>query len=196
MKNQMPNNKFQNLLLAAFVTSLGLLPAAHGQTTNQVTNPPGGTPATFFQSAASYLTSINTNYSFAANTLEVSVGAGQSGPILAKYAAAQYDFTTSPTLSRWNLATQARNAGIAGVIQTAELGGGYSVIRAGDTKLQLSVLAGYDWNKSAALLEPQLVLRKKATRNTFFELGISLPVWTTGPLNKTPAFFAGTGFTY
>jgi hypothetical protein len=171
------------LTLLTFLT-LQRIPAS-GQT-----NLPANPSQSFFQSVGGYLTSINTNYSFASNTFEVSIGAGESGPILANYVAAQYD------LGKWDIAAQARNAGVAGVIQTAEVGGGYSVIRSGDTKLQIGALAGYDWNKSALLFEPQLVLRKKVTKNTFFETGISLPEWTTGPLNKTPAFFIGTGFTY
>ena len=170
--------------LLTLLTLLTLHPAS------AQTNLPPDVSQSFFQSVGGYLTSINTNYSFASNTFEVSLGAGESGPVLANYVSAQYD------LGKWDIAAQARNAGIAGVIQTAELGGGYSVIRSGDTKLQIGALAGYDWNKSALLFEPQLVLRKKATKNTFFETGISLPEWTTGPLNKTPAFFIGTGFTY
>ena len=187
----LPKSGASRLLLAAAlgVSALGLPPSAFAQT-----NPPIATAQSFFTSVGGYLTSINTNYSFASNTFEVSVGAGQSGPLLANYVAAQYDLNA--TLTRWDIASQVRTAGIASVIQSAEIGGGYSVIRAGDTKLQIGALAGYDWNKSAALFEPQLVLRKKATANTFFEMGVSLPEWTTGPLNKTPAFFVGTGFTY
>ena len=181
----------RSLLAAALAVSAGSLPSS----ALAQTNAPAGQDS-FFQSLGGYLTGINTNYSFAANTFEVSLGAGQSGPVLANYVAAQYDLRANATLARWDLAAQVRNAGVAGVIQSAEVGGGYTVIQAGDTKVQAGALAGYDWNKAAALFEPQLVLRKKATKNTFFEIGVSLPEWTSGPLNKTPAFFAGTGFTY
>ncbi len=163
----------------------------HAQTNSALNEINGTVPQNFFQSVGGYFTSINTNYSFTSNVLEVATGAGQSGPVLADYVSAQWD-----AWDRWDAAAQVRNAGIAGVIQSAELGGGYSVIRAGDTKLQVGVFAGYDWNKSAVLFEPELVVRKKATRNTFFEAGVSLPLWTAGPMNKTPAFFVGTGFTY
>ena len=171
---------------AMLVSAVGLVaPTAEAQT-----NQPPEVPQSFFQSVGGYLTTINTNYSFAANRLEVSVGAGQTGPVLANYVSAQYD------LGRWSVDSEVRNAGIAGVIQTAELGGGYAVIEAGDTKLQIGVLAGYDWDKAAVLFEPELVVRKKATKNTYFEAGLSLPEWGKGALNQTPAFFVGTGFTY
>lgn len=180
----------------ALVTALalwltGLAAPLHAQTNSVLNGTGGAAPQSFFQSVGGYLTSINTNYSFASNVLEVATGAGQSGPVLADYVSAQWD-----AWGRWDVAAQVRNAGIAGVIQSAEFGGGYSVIRAGDTKVQLGAYAGYDWNKSAVLFEPELVVRKKATRNTFFEAGVSLPLWTAGTPNKTPAFFVGTGFTY
>lgn len=189
MKNQL-TFKMSGLIIT-FLLTMALLYNAQAQTvtTNQV---PNLMPEqNFFQSVETYVTSINTNYSFASNLLEVATGAGQTGPILSDYFTAQWD-----CYGRWDVAGQIRNAGIAGVIQSAEFGGGYAVISAGDTKVQVGAWAGYDWNKSCALFEPEVVVRKKATRNTFFEAGVSLPLWTSGQPNKTPAFFVGTGFTY
>ncbi len=190
MKTQ--NSKSQTLFAGVLVSVLGALRLA-AQTTNSTpaAAAPVATPEqTFFQSVGGYLSSINYTNTFTNNVLEVSTGAGETGPILGNYVKAQHD------AKRWDVSATVRNAGIAGVIESAEAGGGFKVIEAGDTALTVAVEGGWDWNKHAGLVEPQLVLRKKATKNTFFETGLSLPEWTTGAANKTPGFFIGTGFTY
>jgi len=141
---------------------------------------------------------VNYTNTFTNCVIEASVGAGETGPDLANYVKAQYDLGKqgAGSAERWSVSATIRNAGVAGVIESAELGGGYKVIEAGDTALTAAVEGGWDWNKHAGLVEPQLYLRKKATKNTFFETGASLPEWSRGKLNLTPGFFVGTGFTY
>ena len=178
-------NKFTSFAVTAALF-LCLAATAPAQITNLIPT----VDQSFFQSVGGYLSNINTNYTFTNDSLEVSVGAGEAGPLLANYVKAQYDF------GRWDAESTVRNAGVAGVIQTAELGAGYKVIAAYDTTLTAALEGGFDWNKDAALFEGELVLRKKATKNTFFETGITLPEWTKGRFNLTPGFFVGTGFTY
>ena len=194
------SNETTALLRTTLALLLGLtLASARAQiSTNQSPSLIPNESQTFFQTIGGYLTTINTNYSFTSNTFEVSIGAGQSGSILANYVKAQFDLGgLAPAAgARWDVSTTIRNAGIAGVIQSAELGGGCKVIACGDTAVTVAVEGGWDWNRAAGLIEPQILARKKATRNTFFETGISLPEWTRGAFNKTPAFFVGTGFTY
>ena len=170
-------NKFTSFAVTAALF-LCLAATAPAQITNLIPT----VDQSFFQSVGGYLSNINTNYTFTNDTIEVSVGAGEAGPLLANYVKAQYDF------GRWDAESTVRNAGVAGA--------GYKVIAAYDTTLTAALEGGFDWNKDAALFEGELVLRKKATKNTFFETGITLPEWTKGRFNLTPGFFVGTGFTY
>jgi hypothetical protein len=189
MKNMKTN------LLIAGLAALSAAVNASAQT-NASPNLIPTVDQSFFQSVGGYLSTINTNYTFTNDTLEVSVGAGEAGPLLANYVKVQYDFGPNLGLARWEAGATVRNAGVAGVIQTAELGAGYKVIAAYDTTLTAALEGGFDWNKDAALFEGELLVRKKATKNTFFETGITLPEWTKGRFNLTPGFFVGTGFTY
>ena len=149
-------------------------------------------PQNFFQTAASYFTSANTNYSWAGNTLEVAAGADYMSSVnWANYLDAQYD------LGRFGIEAKMRNADIAGTVDSVEAGVGYTLISYYSVKLEAGVDGGYDLNRNAALIEPKLTLRDKLTPNTFLGLAISLPVWTNGrPLNTVPDIGIETGFTY
>jgi len=186
-------------IISSLVLALTLTLSATAQTTNIIpTNaptplPPGAPtpPANFFATIQSYLTSVDTNYTWISNRLEVAAGGDYLGGLQwANYLSGQYDF------GRWDLESKLRNLGIGGAIQSVEGGGGYTVIQDGSLKLQGSVLLGYDFNRNAMLLEPQVVLKKKATRNTYLELGIGVPVWLQKPMNTRPNIFIGAGFTY
>jgi hypothetical protein len=155
--------------------------------------PPGSPtpPANFFATIQSYFTSVDTNYTWISNRTEIAAGGDYMGGIeWANYVSGQYDF------GRWDLEGKIRNIGVAGAIESFEGGGGYSFIQTGSLKLQGSVLLGYDFNREAALFEPQVVVKKKATTNTYLELGAGVPLWLQKSLNDRPNFFIGAGFTY
>jgi hypothetical protein len=167
--------------------------ASGGLTTTTGTNSPATTitPANFFGTVQSYLTSVDTNFDWTSNRLELAAGGDYIGGLeWANYVSGQYDF------GRWDLESKIRNVGVAGAIESVEGGGGYTVIQDYSLKLQGSLLVGYDFDRSAVLIEPQAVLKKKGTRNTYLELGIGVPLWLQKPLNDRPNIFIGAGFTY
>ncbi|MDE2100810.1 MAG: hypothetical protein KGL39_26425 [Patescibacteria group bacterium] len=150
------------------------------------------TPATFFTSAESYLTSFNTNYTFDGVTLEMSTGYKQvTGINAASFVDAQYNFANG-----LNIDASIQFSGVGSPINAFQAGIGYNVIKHYDCEVNAVVLAGYDDVKSAGVYEPGLTLKKKLTPNTFAELGISLPIYSTGSFNRNPTFRVGTGFTF
>jgi len=74
--------------------------------------------------------------------------------------------------------------------------GSYALISRYDTKLEGYIRVGYDWNVKGGVAEPGILIKKKLTANTFADIGISLPVYTVGKLNRNPTLEIATGFTY
>jgi hypothetical protein len=149
-------------------------------------------PQNFFQTAAGYFTSANTNYTWAGNTLEVATGADYMSSVnWANYLDAQYD------IGRFAIEAKMRNAGIAGTVDSAEAGIGNTLITYYSVKLQAGMDGGYDLDRNTALIEPKLTLRDKLTPNTFLGLSLSLPIWANGhAMNTVPDIGIETGFTY
>jgi hypothetical protein len=175
----------------ALLGGMGALPAtvkAQSSPTNSVP----ASPQNFFQTAANYFTSANTNYTWTGNTLEVAGGADYMSSVnWANYLDAQYD------IGRFDISAKMRNAGIAGTVDSAEAGIGYTLISYYSVKLEAGIDGGYNLDRNTALIEPKLTLRDKLTPNTFLGLAISLPIWTNGrPLNTVPDIGIETGFTY
>lgn len=171
------------LLLAAVSVSLFECSA------QTFTNSP---PQNFFQTAANYFTSANTNYTWSGNTLEASVGADYMSSVnWANYLEAQYD------IGKFGIEAKMRNAGIAGTVDSAEAGVSYSLITYYSVKLQAGIEGGYDLERNTAMVEPKLTVRDKLTPNTFLGISLSLPVWAGGKaINTVPDIGVETGFTY
>jgi hypothetical protein len=153
----------------------------------------------FFQTAGQYLTSANTNYTWAGNSLEVAAGADYMSSVnWANYLDAQYDFSSAPSFAnRLAIEAKMRNAGIAGTVDSAGAGLQYTLISYYSIKLQAGVEGGYDLERSSAMIEPKLTLRDKLTPNTFAGVCLSLPIWVKGrPLNNVPDIGLEAGFTY
>ncbi|HTR42833.1 MAG TPA: hypothetical protein VMH87_14565 [Pseudomonadales bacterium] len=190
MKNQHSNLSNTSQLFAA-IGALCLLAAG---ITAQAQLPSTNLPPeqNFFQSVGNYFTSANTNYTWTSNTLEVAIGADyMSGANWANYVAAQFD------AGRFDIGAKVRNVGIAGTVESAEAGIGYSLIEFYSVKLEAGIDGGYDLNHHSAIFEPQITLRAKLTPNTFLGISLSLPIWTNGKLmNNVPSIGIETGFTY
>jgi hypothetical protein len=195
--------KLINTILLLTLTVALARPASAQTTTNLVTIltnapvPPSSPaplptlPASFFATIQSYLTSVDTNFTWVSNRLEAAAGGDYQGGVQwASYVSGQLD------LGRWDLESKIRNVGLGGALESIEAGGGYTLIQDGSLKIQGSLLAGYDFTRHLALVEPQAVLKKKTTRNTYIELGVGLPLWLEKPINNRPNFFIGVGFTY
>jgi hypothetical protein len=182
MKTKIQKLTFKTLVGLALLLSVG----ANAQTNILVPS------QNFFQTAADYLTSANTNYTWTGNTLEVAAGADYMSSVnWANYLDAQYD------IGRFDIATKMRNAGIAGTVDSAEAGIGYTLISYYCVKLEAGIDGGYDLDRNTALIEPKLTLRDKLTPNTFLGLSISLPIWANGrSMNTVPDIGIETGFTY
>ena len=187
IENQNPKLKILVVLMSALAIH------GHAQTNTSAL------PQTFFQSAQNYFTSVNTNYTWAGNTLEVAAGADYMSSVnWASYLDAQYNFggASVPT-SRLAIEAKIRNAGIAGTVVSAQLGLQYTLISYYSVKLQAGVAGGYDLDRNTPLIEPKLTLRGKLTPNTFAGIVLSLPVWTNGrSLNNVPDIGLEAGFTY
>lgn len=154
---------------------------------------------TFMQSFIAYFSTINTNFNFEGAKLEMSTGVRNIiGVPPANYLIFQYD------IKKFNLEAEFDNAGIAGTLVQAKAGIGYTLLQKYDTKLQASLVGGWDFDrtqnsssgKGVGVVEPRLMLRKKATANTYWETGLGWPIWFEKEVNTTPSVFVGGGFTY
>lgn len=158
----------------------------------QTNAPP--TPETFFQSAGAYLTSNNTNFTWAGNKLEFGVGADYQNQIQwANDLAVGYDFSDS-----WQIEGRMRNAGIASTVESTGAGVFYSLVNVYAIKVSAGLEAAYDLQYKCADVEPMLRIRKKLTPNTFAGLYISEPILIQkqAPNNWTPNIGIETGFTF
>jgi hypothetical protein len=196
MKNKYSNLSNRSYIFAA-IGSLCLLAASFtAQAQNPLNSEPPSTNVSpeqnFFQSVGNYFTSANTNYTWASNTLEVAVGADYMSSVnWANYVEAQFD------INRFDIGAKVRNAGIAGTVDSAQAGIGYSLIEFFSVKLEAGIDGGYDLERNTVIFEPRLTLRDKLTPNTFLGISLSLPIWTNGkPMNNVPDIGIETGFTY
>lgn len=195
MKLKIRNSSFK-ILLCAFGASAVAIGAARAQT-NSLTPPPN-----FFQTAESYFTSANTNFTWDGNLLEIAAGADYMSSVnWANYLDAQYNVgqvaSPSSAWNRFSLEAKMRNAGIAGTVDSTEAGINYMLVSYYSVKLEAGLDGGYDLDRNSALVEPKFTLRDKLTPNTFLGLVISLPIWTNGkPINSVPDIGIETGFTY
>ena len=175
MKNKM------KILIGSAVMALALVLPATAQSTN----------GTFLGTVQGYLTSFNTNYTFTGVTLEIGTGYKQvTGVNAASTVDAQYD------IGRFNLGAALQFSGVGSPINAAEGQIGYAIIEHYDTKLDANLRGGYDDTVGAPVIEPGLWIKKKGTANTYFETGVSLPIYLRQKFNTNPTFYVQTGFTY
>ena len=153
-------------ILCLFFLGAGLVAA-------QTTTPQPPASATFFQSAAAFFTSFDTNSTtFSAEHAEVWASADyQSGLNFAAGFGVQYELPRNFVLESFT-----RNAGIAGTIVSEEVGAGWA-LRHYDVKLTFGADGGYNWHAGRPQLEVYADLRKALTPNTF--AGIRLSYLTT-----------------
>lgn len=175
---------------------ISILTVAAALTASAQTNSPTA-PASFFSTASAYLTSFNPAYSWNTVKLEVSSGYKQvTGVNASSVLDVGYDFNTSTWINGFSIQGTIQFSGVGSAINSGELGIGYAVIQHLDTKVDLVLLGGYDGNRTAAVIEPGIFLKKKLTENTFAETGFSLPVFAKGKFNSNPSVRAEVGFTY
>jgi hypothetical protein len=73
---------------------------------------------------------------------------------------------------------------------------GYAVIEHYDVRVDLDIDGGYSWYQTCGYVEPGVYLNKKLTDNTFSRIGLSLPEYFKGAVNRNPSFEVSLGFTY
>lgn len=179
----------KTILALALVLSVFTVQAQTNLT--EVPNQLPPTPSTFVGSLGSYLTTFNPAFSWVSNRFELSVGADYiSGVNWANYIKPQINF------GAFDAEANFRNIGIGGQIQSVEAGGGYALVQHFDTKVIGYADGGYDLNRKAGVIEPGVTVKKKGTENTYFEIGLSWPIWFKGPINEYPDIHAGTGFSF
>jgi hypothetical protein len=148
------------------------------------------TSSNFLGSIQSYFTSFNTNYTWTNVVLEVGTGYKQvTGVNAASTLDIQYD------LGRFNLGGALQFSGVGSPINAAEGQVGYTLLQRYDAKLDFDIRGGYDDTVASGVVEPCLFIKKKGTANTYFETGVSLPIYFKQKLNTNPTFFIQTGFT-
>lgn len=148
--------------------------------------------ATFFDSAQSYFTAVNTNYNWSLTKFELSSGYKRV-PTVGSSMTLDGQYNITP---RFSLGAAAQFSGVGSPLNSLEASIGYGVIVFYDTKLEVQVRPGWDWTKQSYVVEPALFLKKKLSQNTFISTGLSLPIYSKGPFNNSPAFYVETGFTY
>ena len=146
----------------------------------------------FLQSLESYVTVLNTNFTFTNDTVDIETGYKQvTGANAASFATLDYYFAKS-----FEAQADIQFSGVGSAVNAGEIGIGYAVFNKYDTRITADVLAGYDDIKASAEIEPKLELKKKLTTNTFASVGISLPVFFKGGFNSQPTFWTGLGVTF
>ena len=187
----MRNKSVRSFLVFACLAATAILTTPAPAAAQSTNTPAVSTQQTFVETAQLYLTSQNTNFDFN-DTLEVATGYKQvTGANAASTLDAEFNIRTNI-----NIGAALQFSGVGSPVNAFEVQGGYAVINRSDVKVEADLRAGYDWNVKAAVFEPGIFLKKKATPNTFFEIGVSLPVYTRGTFNRNPTFFAETGFTW
>ena len=86
--------------------------------------------------------------------------------------------------------------GVGSTIGTAQAIIGYAIFEHYDAKVSLDAEVGYSWYQRAGMIEPELVIEKKLTSNTFVRIGVSAPIYFRGAFNRSPSFETGLGFTF
>lgn len=181
MKNNMKLNKW--ILALAAIAVLAITTTVKAQTNT----PP---VEQFYTTAADWLTSIDTNKSWAPIDFQMTTGYKQiTGLGAASDLCAQYNGK-----ARWNAGVDLQFSGIGSPINCVEVQGGYAVIQDGDVKLETNLRVGYTGSRQCEVIEPCVFLTKLMTKNTYSAIGISLPIYTKGKFASTPSFFVEVGF--
>lgn len=169
-------------IITLAIVAVGLV--TNAQTTNN--------PSTFFQTTESWFTSFNTNYTFSGVKLECDTGYKQTtGANAANFVDLQYNVN-----DLWAIKGSLQFSGVGSAFNAEEIGPEVNLIEHYDVQLSAGLLGGYDGVFKNALIEPEVVLRKKLTPNTYAEMGITLPERIGDGFNNTPAFKIGAGFTF
>lgn len=200
------NNTLKVLLIGAALT-IALAWSSHAQTpaapagalpanippspTNFAGLPPGLTPqGSFFSSVSSYFTAFDTNSLTFQRTNEIDVFTG----------ADTQDGITSASLSinysLWKsigIEETTRNAGIAGVVVSQQLGMSYSRVIY-DLKLSAYLDGGYNLPRHGAFVECGLRAFKALTANTFAGVGLGMQADKSGLRSPIASLFLGVTF--
>lgn len=149
------------------------------------------TVPSFFTSVQSYLTSFNTNYTWAGEVFDAETGYKQvTGVNAASFANVNFHIGDS-----FEAVGTIQYSGVGSAINGGEIGIGYAMNHY-DTRLTIDLLGGYDNNRGTGEIEPKMEVKKKLSENTYASVGMSLPVFFEGGFNKQPTFWAGLGFTF
>lgn len=182
--------KFKILLIGAVMTCAALT-SAHAQ--SPATNAVPPTPDSFFNTAESYFTTFNTNLdaTFGATNYRGSVIVGadyvQSVNISSSLGIS-YDIGKG-----FSAESTTRNAGIAGVILSEQLGIGYNLV-IHDLKITAYAAPGYDFNAKAVYGAVGARLSKALTSHTFAGIGLEEHFGKGGV--SPPILSVFTGFTF
>lgn len=162
------------------------------------TNPPAASsqPATnnlpnFINQVAVWGTSFNTNYNWSTVKVQIEDGYKQAtGSGASDYLRVQYD------RNAFNAGIEGEFLGVGSQFTAVEAEVGYALVSKYDFKLEANLLAGYDRDRKAFEVEPELKATKMLTGNTYATVGLSLPWFAKGTFDGTPQIRAGAGFTF
>ena len=173
--------KMKNLITIIFLSCAALVGTAGAQT-----NVPS-----FFQSAETFLTDFNTNYTWTNISFEASTGLKQiTGQGANDIVNGQFH------LKSFELGANIQFEGVGSTVGAAQGIIGYDVFQHYDAQVDIEVQPGYSWYRRAYVVEPELVIEKKMTANTFVRIGISEPIYSKGGNSRSPSFETGVGFTF
>ena len=149
---------------------------------------------TVFQTLSSWMTSSNpaltntfsTNKSFTIETGAEYVG----GRDVAETFILEYNF------GRFSAESETRNAGIAGIVLSQEIGFGYSVQATVDLRLRGFVDLGYNFDQKCGMSEIGIEAQKGLTDNTFAYIRFSEGILFKSSALQTPTIGAGVGITF
>jgi len=163
------NKCSRNALLGLFALSV-LFITCSSSLAQTVTN---ANPFQFFVTAETWLTSANTNLTWAGTEMELAVGADYQNSLQwANTLDAQYDVKGGD----FGLGARIRNAGVAGVVEQYQGKVEYSFLNYYDLRGEGCLYFGYDHQYKTGVVEPQINLRKLMTAATFAGIYIGEPI--------------------
>lgn len=169
--------------------------SAFAQTSTNTPPIPTG-PFDFAQQVGSWLTSVNTNETWANTPFSLWTAADfQSGAQVSAEVGASYDL--------WHLSTNfvfapeatIRNASIGGVV-VSTMGGFNLSYEHYDLKLGGYIEGGYSEQNSTGLIEIGARATKKLTTSTFTFIGVYWDIPLKGKMQDVPSATAGLGWTF
>jgi hypothetical protein len=178
--------------LQIIIASIAVAVVFGCQSAKAQTNTP---PTSFFGSVGSYLTSSDTNLP-AASSIEVSLGAAYQGGVnVSSDIDLRWKIGGATNTSGFYIESDTDNAGIAGIIVSEEIGGGYFIDK-NDIEISAGIRGGYRFDESNGAIGANVRFLKMMTVNTYSGMELAVEFSGDNTAARVPRINLFTGFKF